>query len=100
VGNDDHPIFRKAREGSHEGVQHVRTSADGKDLVSSDWSGGDEDLVGYYKGKEKYRNYNHPLLSKHKEAITREEMEGDGIDTSPQKSNVHHRQIGAVESDN
>ncbi len=76
--SDSHPIFRKARQGSHEGVQHVRTSADGTDLVSSDWSGGDEDLVGYYKGKEQYRNYNHPLLEKHRDTMNRnEDSNGD-----------------------
>jgi hypothetical protein len=75
---DTHPIFHKAREDSKGGyIQHVRSTSSG-DLVSSDWSGGqEEDLVGYHGGREHYRNYSHPLLNKHRSAMNAEEEASD-----------------------
>lgn len=71
----DHPIFKKAREESKGGyVQHVNSGElDKENLHSSDWYAGSDTLVSYHGGREINRNYQHPLLSKHREAMNKEE---------------------------
>jgi len=99
--NGETKAHAKAKEGSHEGVQHVRKRDDGSHYVS-DWYSHDDTVASYYKGKRTDESFISESVAQYftekAEEFTSHRSDHTGVNYHADKEN-HNKILDMVHGD-